>query len=370
MVTESTLMDSQDGQSQETIAKTTPLSEIKAAGRHGSFVVQVKYCKLEEYDYKRQGNQVPGKRLLVLFASNEESMYVVGKMVMWQQKADELKTAAARFQVGLHFVMSKLSFMTKEQPEFIGGPLKVVIDLRQTSFKPVLQGVYSPFCVAPPTKLKDILELTDGRQRFDATVLVALQGDVRTPNTKQGERWAQDLQLRDGSRLANGSLAEVVTCVFFETESKMKEFHDLIAVEQPLTFFGLDVHVSHGDIKVNPSFQDFRWELAVGSHAEALAGKAQVLWKTTSQVLTHEWQPSGSGGIDYDRQPAYLCCCALLDAFAHQTDSQLHDQVFQLNNVHIPYPPKDHWFEKRIFWSTRIRDFSGGLDVAIRQKAA
>lgn len=348
--------------------RRSPLSELQAAARHGRFVVQVKFQKVEEYTYTRQGAPTKGKRLHVLFASAEEGAYVSGRMVMWQQKSGELEAAAARFQVGLHFEMKSVVFLQKEVAEYIHTPLKVVLDLRQTHFDSVLQGQFPNFCLGPPTRLKDILELTDDRQRFDITSLVRLRGDPRTVTTRQGQRVAQDIVLRDESCVQDGHRAEITTSIFAESQAKLEEFIALVNLEKPLTFFGFDVQVRGAEIKVTPSFQDFRCEVAVSVRAAAQDERQNEIWKEAGQTLTHEWQPSVS--TDYTSKEGFLSFCALLDAYSQQDAAALHGKLFQLNNIHVPYPPEHHTVERRVFWSTRIRDCSGSLEVAIRQKAA
>ncbi|CAK9022774.1 unnamed protein product [Durusdinium trenchii] len=350
------------------ILEQGPPNTLPAAARHGRFVVQVKFQKVEEYTYTRQGAPTKGKRLHVLFASAEEGAYVSGRMVMWQQKSGELEAAAARFQVGLHFEMKSVVFLQKEVAEYIHTPLKVVLDLRQTHFDSVLQGQFPNFCLGPPTRLKDILELTDGRQRFDITSLVRLRGDPRTVTTRQGQRVAQDVVLRDESCVQDGHRAEITTSIFAESQAKLEEFIALVNLEKPLTFFGFDVQVRGAEIKVTPSFQDFRCEVAVSVRAAAQDERQNEIWKEAGQTLTHEWQPSVS--TDYTSKEGFLSFCALLDAYSQQDAAALHGKLFQLNNIHVPYPPEHHTVERRVFWSTRIRDCSGSLEVAIRQKAA
>ena len=244
-----------------------------------------------------------------------------------------------------------------------------MIDVRQTTFKPILQGQYAAFAVAPPTTLRDILQLGDGRQRFDLTTLVRLDGPVRSVTTQQGPRMAQNLRLRDGSVLDNGEQALVTTTIFTTSAAAMQEFHGKVSDEQPLTFFALDVTIGAAQVKVTPAFQGFHVEIAEGSRAVAQREKPDSIWAAEAVALTQSWQPTGAA--DYTDKKGILSFCALLEARAQHDDLALAiNQVFQLNHVHVPYPPESHHYEKRLFWSTRIRGCTGSLDVAIRRKAA
>lgn len=138
-----------------------------------------------------------------------------------------------------------------------------------------------------------------------------------------------------------------------------------------MTFFALEANVNGGEAKITPALQGFRYETATGIHAAALANQETALWDATATLLTQEWQPHNAAK-DYASVLGQLSACALLDchAQAQQETEYLHGRVFQLNNVHIPFPPPEHLYEDRIYWTARIRDFSGCLDVGIRQKAA
>ena len=357
-------------QESQSDAATKPLREIQAAGKFATFVVQVHHQDVEEYTYTRSGQPVQGIRLNVRFVSNVEAEYVTGRMTMWRGDRRDLDSAASRFQVGLHFQMTQVGCLQNEQGCYISSPVKVVVDLRTTKFTPLLQGLHEKFQAGPPTTLADIVQLPDGRQRFDVTAVARLVGEAREVTTKFGQRVAQEIVLRDGSKLVSDQQAEVRTSLFFPTSQAQRGFSEMLARDPVFTFFALDVQKQCGETTVVPSLQGFHFENAACTRADSLRAEVEAgeVWKNEGQLLTNEWQPKAT--VDYSHTRGLLSCCALL--MKHQKDDAVyvHERMFQLNHVHVPPPPKTVTFEDRLFWTTRIRDFSGTVEVGIRQHAA
>lgn len=347
-----------------------PLREIQAAGKLGTFLVQVHWQNLEEYTYVREGKTLQGCRLTLLLVSSEEKEYVTAKMTMWKGNKAEVEAAAARFKVGLHFLMTQVSFVANEQRQYISSPIKVVVDLRQTKLVPVLQSLHEKFVAGPPTTLADMLQLPPGRQRFDVTALVREEGAHREVTTRHGQRIAQDVILRDGSMLQSKSLleeaAQIQTALFFTSLTEHTNFLAVLKASPILTFFGLDVNIGKTGTHVTPAFQGFHWEAAACSRAGAL--EADAVWGATAHVLTTEWQPTES--VDYSEMQGRFSLCAFLSLHQSRDSQYIGNTLFQLNHVHVPMPPNEVKYQDRIFWTTRISDFSGAVDVAIRQKAA
>lgn len=351
-------------------AATKPVREIQAAGKFATFLVQVHHQDVEEYTYTRNGQPVQGKRLNVCFVSKVETEYFNGRMTMWRGDRKELDSAASRFKVGLHFQMTDVGFIQNEQGCYISTPVKVVVDLRTTKFVAVLQGLHEDFKAGPPTTLADIVQLPDGRQRFDVTAVARLVGEAREVTTKFGQRVAQEIVLRDSSKLESDQEAEIRTSLFFVTSEAQRGFTETLSRDQVFTFFALDVQKQCGETTVVPSFQGFHFETAKCRRADSLRAEVEAgsVWKTEGQLLTNEWQPKAAA--DYSNTRGLLSCCAFLAKHQKGDAGYVHERVFQLNHVHVPPPPKTVAFEDRLYWTTRIRDFSGTVEVGIRQRAA
>ncbi|CAJ1386683.1 unnamed protein product [Effrenium voratum] len=167
-----------------------------------------------------------------------------------------------------------------------------------------------------------------------------------------------------------GKFAEVAATLFCVSASELEVLRNKLQNGGPLTFLALEANVNGGEAKITPALQGFRYETATGIQAAALANQETALWDATATLLTQEWQPHNAAK-DYASVLGQLSACALLDchAQAQQETEYLHGRVFQLNNVHIPFPPPEDLYEDRIYWTARIRDFSGCLDVGIRSSS-
>ena len=154
--------------------------------------------------------------------------------------------------------------------------------------------------------------------------------------------------LRDASQVETGKFAEVAATLFCVSASELEVLRNKLQNGGPLTFFALEANINGGEAKITSALQGFRYETATGIHAAALANQETALWDATATLLTQEWQPRNAAK-DYASVLGQLSACALLDchAQAQQETEYLHGRVFQLNNVHIPFPPPEHLYEDR-----------------------
>ena len=193
---------------------------------------------------------------------------------------------------------------------YISSPVKVAVDLRTTKFTPILQGLHEHLVVGSPTTLADIVQLPDGRQRFDVTAVARPVGEARQVATKFGQRVAQEILLRDGPMLVNEQPAEIRTTLFFETSAAQRGFTDSLAREPVLTFFCFGCAKA---MAVVPSLQGFDFQTAACTRADSLRAEvaAGEVWKNEGQLLTNEWQPRAA---DFSNTRGFLSCCAFLEA--------------------------------------------------------
>ena len=345
------------------------LSELTAAGKHGRFLVQVKWQEISTYQYTLNATQKEGRKLTVLLASADEGCYVSASMRMWKGNEKELTDAAERLKEGRHFVVSDVHFLS-EKPAYIHTPLKEVIDIRQSKFTPVLQSTQPEFRLAPRTALADMLSIRTGRHRFDVTALVSYTGAVRNVDTRYGQRVAQDIVLMDGSKVASGEYATVQTSILFATAEEHDTLKADVDAAVPVTFFGLDMQFLDGVPKVTPAFAPFWWRRAVGEKAVELSEPQMRdnILHGKQKPIAATWAPNVDR--DYSTEQAAWSTAGFLDAHKVLRTQYLNDHLFQMNAVHIPYPPPaDIQLEDRLWWVTTVRDATGTLEVGLRQKA-
>ena len=82
--------------------------------------------------------------------------------------------------------MSRITLST-EKAEYVGSPVKVVIDLTKTKLSPVLESAAFPRMPTPPESLATIVQLTR-QQKIDFLALMHTGEKHRSVTTKSGER--------------------------------------------------------------------------------------------------------------------------------------------------------------------------------------
>ena len=106
--------------------------------------------------------------------------------------------------------MSRITLLT-EKLQFIGSPVKHVIDLTKTKVSPVLQSTTFPKTPTPPESLATIVQLPR-KQQVHFLALVRAVEKQRSAITSRGERTIVDVTFVDGSKLANGKMATITIC--------------------------------------------------------------------------------------------------------------------------------------------------------------
>ena len=142
---------------------------------------------------------------------------------------------------------------------------------------------------------------------------------------------------------------------------------------EPMAFFDLSAKCE-GGLKITTS-RDAR-VLPAGAtiKGKALLPEGErllVMDATELHSLTETFVPSSS--IDVSG-PATLSCAAILEAAAESPHAMDPDFVVQINWVRVEKPAVVSYVltndQSRIFFQTRLLDFSGSTDVAITEKAA
>ena len=134
--------------------------------------------------------------------------------------------------------MSRIT-LAAEKPQFLGAPVKHVIDLTKTKVSPVLESTKFPKTRTPPENLATIVKLSR-QQKVDFLALVRSIGDERVATTSRGERIIVDVTFTDGSTLDNGKIATITTSMFFpKTKSGEAELQKLRVQDKPMVIFGV-----------------------------------------------------------------------------------------------------------------------------------
>ena len=155
------------------------------------------------------------------------------------------------------------------------------------------------------------------------------------------------------------------------------------AAKAPLALFGLTCSPHGSKCEFKPS-QSFFWEKAEGAYAklQRLQNEAPDVLQATCTSITAEWTPS-STARDQTAELATHTVCGCLAAFLCSsaggeifTDEALGQQdLFQINHCYVEVPRAGETVvtnDCSRLWlhNVRIRDTTGSMTVAVREKAA
>ena len=144
-----------------------------------SFEMDLKVIRNEivDYTYSWQGNQVPTQKLQIVLQSKIAEQCCLGVAKLQKKDQNELKLIANRWQIGTIWKISNVTLL-KEKSAYIHTPCRIVIDLRKTTAKALLQSTCFPQALVPTTTIAEILQLQQ-MQRFDLMAIPAKIIDVR-----------------------------------------------------------------------------------------------------------------------------------------------------------------------------------------------
>ena len=215
-----------------------------------------------------------------------------------------------------------------------------------------------------------------------------LGGEVngeREATTPHGQRMIVDVAIRDASGEAGASGCKF-TLFFAKDAAGQKALRDLYECSEnhtPASFFGLTCYKRDGKATLQPSLDRFWWEPCTeGEKAEKLeSGAGALLARQGEEVTTvadiSAFEPTEA--VDYVTPAATFSVCYLLRATlragpALMPGTEGDAKLFQLNHVRVLEPrPGDELLtkdESRLFVAVRLVDYTGTIEVRMREKAA
>ena len=176
------------------------LSELtQATCGIGTWTLRVVQPRVIQYNYNWQGQERQGKRLECILLSEDSDSYCMG-MVKRTGTADaaerNFKQLVEKFNENSIWNMSRITLVA-EKVQFIGSPVKHVIDLVKTKVVPVLQSTTFPKIPTPPESLATIVTLPR-KQQVHFLALVRAVEKQRTATTSRGDRTIVDVTFVDG----------------------------------------------------------------------------------------------------------------------------------------------------------------------------
>ena len=341
----------------------------------GVWILRVVQPRIVEYTYTWQSQQRQGKKAEYILLSEDSNVYCMGVVkCSGSNDAANQKFLAqvAKFKNGTMWSRSRINF-TSDKPEYIGSPVKHVIDLTKTKLSPVLDTPCFPRTPTPPESLAAIVQLLRS-QTVDFLALMNTGEKQRQVTTRIGERNIIDVTFLDGSKLANEKMATITTSMFFPTDRGAQALLQQLRGNDDKPFAVFGAMCSRVDGKVNVSLgQDAYWlSCDSGDKAARLIELGQESRsKDDVEEISAQWTPQEAR--NFKEEPATLTTCALLSTILIQSDST-EEMLFQVNHVRIMEPGCGESIKTndgaRLFIPVRIIDFSGVVSLRMRQQAA
>ena len=373
---------------------TQALEELTpATGSIGEWLVKVyRDAEVIPYSYNWKGETKHSKKVEALLIGQNAEAYCIGRARRPTNDRDDntLKELAKKFKGGTTWKMSAVRLMT-EAKAHLGCSVKVVVDLANTTFAPVLQSaVPMPVAPAPVEMLSDILAVK-ATQRCDVTCLLqSVNTDPKTATTQLGQRKVVEVSVCDGSR--DGEAASKLSFVMWfpvsdAGEQQFKLLVDSFKNKKPVSMFGLYVTAEpqHQEARVScRTSKEFWWMPCPDAQS---TGKVTKLRTEASELLAlgmkelaaaDDWTPQEKA--DYTACNATRVNVQLLQTIVQRESAALPRAeeggfvIFQLNCVRLLEPaPADALTTKdgsRLFVPVRVMDDWGQMTLRMREAAA
>ena len=398
---------------------TEPLQQLteKSAGVGAWMVLVSNEPRDVEFKWTKKGSSGSGRKLEFRLVSEDSTQYCEGvfkKKGREPQATTDFVTAKAKFKKGTIWKVSKAS-LTNDNPKYLGCSHKVVIDMNSSGFQPVLQStVQMPKQATPPENLNTLLECPGG-QTVDVLALLKEVGPPVRKTTQYGERDVVDITIFDDSG-PDGSASCKFQAWFPKSPvpttgpcHEIKVLSEAAEKRMPVAFFNMICFKEkqpasaseHGESRevttLRTSREKFSFEICeTGAKAERLKNNATQILSTTADQVTVVSElptyngPSSDSHFDYLNCRAIFSVCRLLrhtkESYDHLPETDMCDvgatehaggknfAVFQLNHVRIVEPTNgDNVFtnqQDRLFPQVRVIDYTGSLELRMREKAA
>ena len=332
--------------------------------------------RVVEYTYLWQGQERKGKKLECILLSENSDSYCMGLVRRTgSNDAGERKfqTMVEKYNENTIWSMSRIT-LAQEKAQFIGSPVKYVIDMEKTKVTPVLQSTTFPRTPTPPDSLATIVELTR-KQQVHFLALVRSVEKQRIATTARGERIIVDVTFVDGSKLANGKLATITTAMFLTKtktgETLLKQLQDQT---QPIVVVGAVCSPDSGKVNMSLSQDAYWFPCTSGAKAGHLMTMADEL-RTQQDIeeIGKEKTWTAQEARDFKAETATQTTCAILNNILQQEESVV-ETLFQLNHVRISEPGCGENIKTndsaRLFFPVRVLDFTGSVNLRMREQAA
>ena len=341
---------------------STDLSAMnKQTVRFTTWLCRVAYSHAYNYtfDSKKSGQSITSHKFECRLVGKSPKDYVLAVLKGTQS---EVESAKKKYVNGSVWHLSNVKFEESTKPAFISTPLKVSVDIKKStvniSQNPELENqlVQSP---VPPRTVAETSQITTTRHQ-DLLALVIRVDPLR--QTKRGE--VLDVTVMDGTEIAARSYAQVKIAVW----GKEKQNLVLLNLGKPLVFLNLACKVEEGSKQYTSWEDSLLFEAPACDKGTKLKEDAERLQDAKNVAMLTNFTAKTSVDVS---GPQPLAAGALLAYTAQNTSANIPN-VQQLMAVMIEEPtgPVTADGTDRIWFITKLREFSGAVDISVSERVA
>ena len=329
--------------------------------RFNTWVGRVAYSHSYSYTFeaKRSRQSITSHKLECRIVGKSEKDYVLAVL---KGSASEVESAKKKYVDGSVWVLAKVKLEENTNTALISTPLKVSVDLKKSTVtvnaNSDIEGELAQSPV-PPRTVSETSKITSTRHQ---DLLAVVTKDPESRQTKRGEVW--DVTVMDGSTDANGAFAQIEIAVW----GKEKQNLVLLNLGKPMVFLNLACKVAAGS-KQYTSWEDSPlYEAPVCDKGTKLQENVKNLREAKNVAMLTKFTPKSSVDVS---GPQDLSASAFL-AYTAQNSSAKVPNVHQLMAVMLEEPTGSVTAEgtDRIWFMTKLREFSGSLDVSVSERVA
>ena len=310
------------------------------------------------YNAKRSGTPITAHKLEARLVGDTETKYT---MAVFKGSAAEVSAAKLKYMDSSLWVFSNIKFDESASVAFLSSPLPWCVDLKKTNVainEDTDIGGKVVQVPVPPRTVAETCQITSTRHQD----LLGLVTNVEPPRqTKRGE--VADVTVMDGSE--NGSdYAQVKIAVWGHAKQQLVKDN----LGKPLVFFNLVCKVGEGS-KQYTSWDDSPiLEAPTCDRTTKLNEDAESLLGAKNVTMLTNYTAKASVDVS---GPQTLAASALLAYTSRNPNAKLPN-VLQLMSVMIEEPVGAVTVDgtERIWFITKLREFSGVIDVSIAERVA
>ena len=374
--------------------EATPLMILNDATRKfASWEVSVDRPRIEEYEYKWEGQNRKGKTFkCTLVWGPDDTQYCSAEIRKTKGSPPDLfEKAVNTHKDGFRFTMSKVALNGKSRPEYNSAPCKFVVDLTQTTMTKLL---HTGTAITPQPSITCAECLGFNKvQAFDITALVDGLSERRDVRER---RKVRNVYLIDGTlstgpvpNKASGvsppaegeQIIQLQVQVYYDTKNNgedpeiVKQLLEAKGCQTPVHFYCLIAQLKNGGYIIETMSNGYFITPATGTRAEALVRDQEAILATkettTVRTLERKWEPSNETFVG---EPGKETFYAHLADMAKPTGiSALDDKptLWQTNWVFPTLEPGTMINERGSLWLTvTLEDLTGQTAVTLDEKTA